>query len=348
MRALIGTRKGLFRLERRRAGWRLSAPHFLGAAVTCARRDPRDGTIHVALEHGHWGPKLHRSRDDLASFEEIACPAFGANHADGVVRRVMVLAPAGAEGRLLAGTDPGGLFETTDSGESWSLNEPLWALRSADRWFPSGGGVMLHSIEVEQERPAHLHVAVSCGGVYASEDAGSSWQPRNQGVPADYLPGRFPETGQDPHLLLRHPHNPLLLWQQNHCGNFRSTDGGLSWQDATPGLPTPSAFALALDEQNEQAAWTIPMDSDAARVAPGGALEVCRTDDGGRTWIRLRSGLPQTHCYDIVFRHALDAHAGWVLFGTTCGRLFVSGDRGDSWQPIEGCLPPVNSVAFER
>ena len=33
------------------------------------------------------------------------------------------------------GTDPGGLFATTDGGETWSVNEPLWTLRNDEKWF---------------------------------------------------------------------------------------------------------------------------------------------------------------------------------------------------------------------
>ena len=89
------------------------------------------------------------------------------------------------------------------------------------------------------------------------------------------------------------------------------------------------------------------MDSDERRVAPEGALCVCRTTDAGRTWEQLRNGLPQKHCYDIVFRHALEAHGDTVVFGTTCGNLFASEDKGGSWSRIDADLPSVSSVRIE-
>jgi photosystem II stability/assembly factor-like uncharacterized protein len=89
------------------------------------------------------------------------------------------------------------------------------------------------------------------------------------------------------------------------------------------------------------------MDSDERRVAPEGALTVCRTDDGGQSWRQLREGLPQRHCYDIVFRHALDAQGDCVVFGTSCGRLFASRDRGESWETIAAHLAQIRSVNFE-
>ena len=73
---------------------------------------------------------------------------------------------------------------------------------------------------------------------------------------------------------------------------------------------------------------------------------VCRTDNGGRDWTALREGLPQENCYDVGFRHALDVHGNRVAFGSTTGNLFLSEDRGDSWQCLGQHFPPIYSVRF--
>lgn len=361
MRVLIGTRKGLFRLEKRRDGWHLSNPSFLGVSVTNACSDPRDGSVWALLDHGHWGPKLQVSRDGGATFEERTCPGFpegcvhdsldefgGVRKGPASVKRLYTLVPAGPEeGSYWCGTDPGGLFRSDDGGSTWRLNEPLWRLRNAHNWFPGGGGIMLHSILVQPGRPGRIHVGVSCGGVYETADGGATWEPRNSGVRADFLPDPYPPYGQDPHRLERSGADPEVLWQQNHCGNFRSTDGGRTWTDVMPGHPLAVGFAIALDAGDPGRAWTVPMDSDERRVAREGALVVCRTDDCGRTWTELRRGLPQRHCYDLVFRHALAAKDNHVLFGTTCGNVFMSSDRGDHWERLDAWLPPVNSLHIE-
>ena len=53
-----------------------------------------------------------------------------------------------------------------------------------------------------------MHVAISTGGVYRTEDGGRSWQPRNQGIRAEFLPEKYPEFGQCVHKVVRHPRNP--------------------------------------------------------------------------------------------------------------------------------------------
>ena len=71
---LVSTRKGLFTVERGADQWAITAVDFLGDNVTLTFTDPRDGTTYAALDHGHFGAKLHRSRD--AGWEEIATPAY--------------------------------------------------------------------------------------------------------------------------------------------------------------------------------------------------------------------------------------------------------------------------------
>ena len=86
--------------------------------------------------------------------------------------------------------------------------------------------------------------------------------------------------------------------------------------------------------------------SDEKRIAIDGALVVCRTEDAGKTWIELRTGLPQENCFDIVYRHALDITGDTLCFGTTTGNVFISEDRGENWDLLSGTLPMVHSVRF--
>jgi hypothetical protein len=79
-----------------------------------------------------------------------------------------------------------------------------------------------------------------------------------------------------------------------------------------------------------------------------GALCVTRTRDGGRSFEALRTGLPQQHCYDLVFRHglAVDDAGEQLMMGSTTGGLWASADAGDSWQTVSAHLPPIYAVKF--
>jgi hypothetical protein len=70
---LVSTRKGLFTVERTRDTWQIAGVDFLGDNVTLTLSDRRDGTHYAALDHGHFGVKLHR-RAGGGSWEEIPAP----------------------------------------------------------------------------------------------------------------------------------------------------------------------------------------------------------------------------------------------------------------------------------
>lgn len=353
---MLGTRKGLIVYYRHFSVWRLRSLHFEGIPVSVAYVDERDGTWWACLDHGHWGVKLHRSIDEGQSWEEMPAPAYpeGAMIRENVpatTRYLWAIAHGGHQHphRLWVGTEPGGLFVSEDGGSSFRLVGSLWDHPSREeRWF--GGGrdfAGIHSIVVDPRDEDHIYVGISVAGVFESRDAGHSWYSRNQGLRAEYLPDPEAEVGHDPHLLVAAPGAPDVLWQQNHCGIFRSVDGGVQWQDVSqPAGPARFGFAIAVADDNPDQAWVVPAVSDERRLALGGSLCVCRTDNGGRTWKAFRRGLPQKGCFDIVYRHALAASGDRLAFGTTTGNLFFSHDRGNHWQVINNYLPMVYSVAF--
>lgn len=354
---LVGTRKGLLILARDGGEWRIESAHFEAIPVVYAMHDRRTGSLWASLDHGHWGGKLQRSQDGGASWQEVAAPKYpeGATcppdfTTPATTSYIWIIEPGGADepDRLYVGTEPGGLFISDDGGDSFQLVESLWNDPGNSQWFGGGRDYPgICAIQVDPRDSRHITVGISVGGVYVTEDGGESWQARNRGLYADYLPDPHAEIGQDPHIVLASPSNPDVLWQQNHCGLFRSSDAGRQWHDISDPTGLPGfGFALALDAQDEQVAWVAPAVSAEYRVPVERALVICRTDDGGRSWQSLRKGLPQQHCYDLVFRHGLDAQGDSLAFGTTAGNFYVSDDRGASWRCLVNNLAVVYSVRY--
>ena len=358
-RLLLGTHKGLLQFEREshQSGWHFVRDSFVGIRVPYAMVDPRTGVMWASLDHGHWGQKLHRSFDCGQTWEEISAPKYPADamlRADkpASVRYLWVITPGGVDepNRLYIGTEPGGLFISDDGGATWQFCEGLWAERQkhADYWM--GGGrdeAGIDSIIVDPRDSKRVLIAVSVAGVFETLDGGNTWQARNKGLSASYLPSSDVEVGHDPHFMAACASNVDMLWQQNHCGIFRSTNGAKTWQEVSqPEVPAFFGFPIAVDEKDGDTAWVVPGVSDEIRVAVKGALCVSRTTDGGQTWQALRTGLPQAHCYDITFRHALDLTGDTLAFGTTTGNAFWSDDRGETWQVLGNHFPLIYSVRF--
>ena len=249
--------------------------------------------------------------------------------------------------RLWMGTIPGGLFMSEDGGSTWFLNDPLWQHPSrVEHWFGAGyDHPGIHSIIVDPRNNDRVLVGISVAGVFETTDCGTTWKVRNKGLKADFLPDPDAEVGHDPHIMISTKSHPDILWQQNHCGIFKSVDGTETWKEVSKkGSPAHFGFGLAADEANPDVAWVAPAVADEYRIAVDEALCICRTDDGGKTWNELRDGLPQENCFDIVYRHSLASLGDQVVFGTTTGNLFHSDDRGVHWHVISNYLPMVYSL----
>lgn len=353
-RLLLGTRKGLFILEPSNGTWQIGREAFLGNPVSIAAADPRNGTLWAMLDHGHWGTKLHRSTDDGVSWEEVEAPRYpeGSELKEGVpatVRYLWAFSPGGADqpDRLYIGTEPGGLFRSDDGGRTFSLVESLWNHPTRGSWFGGGRDYPgIHSILVDPRDSDRIVIGVSCAGTFETTDGGNTWQVRNKGLNASFLPDPTTEVGHDPHIVVASKSDPDTLWQQNHDGIFRSSNGGHHWDEVSQkGGPAFFGFSIATDA-DPNTAWVVPAHSDQCRIAIDGALCVSRTEDGGASWTTFRQGLPQRACYDVVFRHALDSNTNALAFGSTTGNLFVSNDRGESWSTAGNYLPPIYSVRF--
>lgn len=357
-RAYLSTRKGLFELNQGAAGWEIGASHFLGEPVSFTLADRRDGTLYAALNLGHFGVKLHRRDRGSAAWTEIAAPAYpvkpadSADPVDWTCKLIWSLATGGADqpGVLWAGTLPGGLFRSSDRGDSWQLVRALWDVPQRAEWMGGGYDVPgIHSICVDPRDSDHVLVAVSCGGVWQTTDGGASWQVSSTGMRADYMPPELSENEaiQDPHRVVASGASPDVLWCQHHNGMWRSSDGGRHWQEVK-GAVSNFGFAVAAHPRDPDTAWFVPAEADQRRIPVGAALVVTRTTDGGKTFTELRAGLPQQHCYDLVYRHglALDDDARTLLMGSTSGGVWLSADGGDHWQTVSTTMPPVYAVCF--
>lgn len=388
---LLGTRKGTVIYDRNNTGWRSRPISHAGIPVCYAACDPRDGTLWASLDHGHWGPKLSRSRDSGANWEDVESVKYpkGARHiikylptpdfdpdaptakpeyTDATVYKIWNISFGHdtQPGRLYAGTIPGGLFVSDDGGDSWELNRSLWDhesrggdlfagdASSENQWGGTPASIDygvfepgIHSIIVDPRDAEHIHVAVSSAGVLESTDGGQTWAGRNRGMLMDYLPDPKAEWGHDPHFVTSCPGQPNHLWQQNHCGVFYSDNGAQNWKKVSmPEQGVHFGFPIAVDENDGRTAWVVPARGDFERMAIDGGLNVARTTDGGVSWESFRSGLPQENAYDIVLRHSLDISGDTLCFGSTTGNVYLSEDRGETWQCLGNNLPPIYSVRF--
>ncbi len=346
---LVGTKKGVFiaASDEERRHWQLSGPFCETWPMQHVIGDPDTGAIYGAGGNEWFGPAVWKSTDLGKTWTHSSA---GLAYPPGQEPIAAVWSLASRHGRLYAGVQPAGLFVSGDAGETFSHVEGLQRHPSRPEWNPGGAGLILHSLVPDASDENRIWIGISSAGVFYTGDGGETWEPRNRGTRADYLPDgqNYPEFGQCVHCLVQARGESDLLYQQNHCGMYRSSDGGRNWQSIEAGLPSTFGFPAAVHPRDPSTLYLLPLNGDIkGRFVPDAKAAVWRTRDRGETWQDLREGLPQQNAFFGVLRQAMATdrmEPAGVYFGTSGGALFASADEGDSWSAIAEHLPSISSV----
>lgn len=370
---LLGTTKGAFLLQKDAGGWQVSGPHCDGWSINHVIGEPNGDRLWAGGGSTWSGAGVWRSEDGGKSWEvqklsrgeidawaekdpEMAkmlnwSPQETAF--DGEVEAVWSLHLAG--GRLYAGVKPGNLLHSEDGGITWQRNAALAEFEGRAEWNAGAAGLVLHTIVSDPENPQKLWLGISAAGVFATEDGGATWERRNRLGNASACPHfrHTPdqctgEVGHCVHNMMRANGAGDLIYQQNHHGVWRSSDGGRNWQNVTDGLPSNFGFPIAVHPSDPKTLWVLPLNGDTqGRFPPGASAAVWKSADGGQTWKARQEGLPTENCYFTVLRQAMavgGTETAELFFGSNSGSVFASFDEGESWQEIARHLPTILSV----
>jgi len=181
---------------------------------------------------------------------------------------------------VLAGTQPGGIFISHDSGDTWRECPEVASLRDEKGWYlpyaPEAGCV--RGLAFWGDR---AYAAVEQGGLLISDDRGEHWRLVNgsNGDPRVEEP-----TGNihvDVHSVVVHPDGPDEVFAATAGGLYQSRDGGDTWVNLYP--------AYVRDMHVDRGLIQHIVHGPADGVARGGRIE--ETFDGGRTWLAASFGL---------------------------------------------------------
>ena len=357
----IGTRKGLFVAEaaKNRRSFAIRGPFGSGVAVYSALIETR-GTprLYASSCNPFFGMKVLRSTDLGKTFKETkSAPAFPKE--DGrALANIWSLEAGDTKKDLWCGVEPASLFRSGDGGDSWEMVPGISNHAHARKWQPGAGGLCLHTILRDGDR---VHLGISTGGHYLSEDGGTRFNASNQGIGAGFVPDPYPEFGQCVHKIARHKDAPGRLYMQNHggwaewdgpggprpgIGVLRSDDHGRTWRSIAKGLPSDFGFPIVVHPHDADTVYVLPLEPQT-RTCPGGAPAVWCSEDGGGSWNRLARGLPKKSSYFTVQRDAMgidELKSPALYFGTTTGQLWIGRGGGEEWSCLFESLPPIHCV----
>jgi photosystem II stability/assembly factor-like uncharacterized protein len=233
------------------------------------------------------------------------------------------------------GVNNGGVWKTTDYGQTWSPifdDQPTQSI-GAVAVAPSDPNIVYVGSGEGLQRPD-----LSVGdGMYKSGDAGRSWQ--YLGLRSARQIGTIIVDPSDPDRVfvaaLGHPYGP-----NEERGVFRSTDGGRTWQSVLYKDENTGAIDLAFDPSNARTVYAVLW---AARQGPweygnayaGPASGIFKSTDGGTTWQALTRGLPTFA--DGLSRIGLgiapsDSNRLYAWVTSRSSALYRSDDAGASWR----------------
>jgi photosystem II stability/assembly factor-like uncharacterized protein len=247
-------------------------------------------------------------------------------------RSVAVTGSAARPNEYYMGTTGGGVFKSTDGGQSWA---PV-----TDKYF----GGTIGAVAVAPSNPDIVYVGggeypmrgnVSHGdGVWKSTDAGKTWQSLG-----------LQNTRQIARVRV-HPTNPDLVyvaaegnvWAPTaERGIFRSTDGGKSWTKIFFRNDSTGASDLVMDPSNPRVLYAAFWQAGRTPwelVSGGNGSGIFKSTDGGDTWqdISHNPGLPQGMMGNI----GLDVSAAkpnrvFAIIEADSGGVFRSDDAGATW-----------------
>jgi photosystem II stability/assembly factor-like uncharacterized protein len=254
-------------------------------------------------------------------------------------RRTRVLRQDPLHGEVLYAGTTEGLYKTTDGGRTFKRM--------------TGPDVIVNDVYIDSADPDHVLLATDRGGVLASHDGFTTFEPANAGISARKVDA-----------LLVDNRNPKRIFagvvnDKTSGSVFVSTDSGVQWKQLADGLEGRDVFALAESPEGTVLAGTnggiFALEPDLTAWRPMNLIEYVpaktAADRSNETSLDARKSLQtrpltedkrseteKSRQHEIdgrVFAMDLSSDA-WLA--STVGGIYTSRDRGATWQggPVMG------------
>jgi len=242
----------------------------------------------------------------------------------------VVIDPAD-ESHWYVGVASGGVWETKNAGVTFQPifdKQKVYSIgcitldpNSRDLWVGSG------------ENVGGRHISFG-DGVYLSRDGGKTW--KNMGL----------KESNHISKIIVHPTNSDIVWvaaqgplwsKGGERGVYMTTDGGAKWERVLGDNEWTGATELLIDPRDANVLYAATWQRHrtvAAYLGGGPKSGIHKSTDGGKTWEKLKTGLPNGNMGKIglaVSPQNPDVIYAAIELDLKKGGFYRSSDRGMSW-----------------
>jgi len=189
---------------------------------------------------------------------------------------------------LTVAISTGGVYRSVDGGASWKAsNSGIRAdFLPEEQRFPEYGQCV-HKVARDPNKPDTLFLQ-NHGGIYRSDDNGSTWSDIGKGVPSDFgFPMVVHPRKSDTAYVIPNG-DAFNRWTPDaRLRVYRTSDAGTSWDELTCGLPQKDAYITVLRD-----AFTADSLDPAGLYFGTRSGELFASSDEGDTWETLAERLP--------------------------------------------------------
>ena len=331
----LGTEDGLVRLRAVDGAWRAAQERPLkGKKVLCGSKLGRRLVVSC------YGDGVYLSDDLGESWRRVEDRRFGKV-------RCLVHAPWNGQDALFVGTEPVGLYVSTDQADSWNEITQVREMQQTRRWTYPVPGVDPHvrDVVVDDADQDTLYVAVQVGGILVGRQRAQVWDERVRGL------------NPDVHRVLVEPSDRSTFYAATgEEGIFISHDGGHEWRRC--GAEVPWTYTIPFENWGANrlvAGMGRGLPNLWLEREAGAEAVLALSNDGGKSWT---ASYPETPLASMIMALMFTSPSkDSVLVGTGVtigvdvkgvGELYnVDLTRGE-WRRLAGDLPGINFIMEEQ
>ncbi len=233
----------------------------------------------------------------------------------------------------------GGVWKTENSGTTWSS------------LFDGQGSYSIGCLALDPQNPEIVWVGtgenvggrhIGYGdGIYKSEDGGKSW--KNMGL----------KSSEHLSKIIIHPSNSNIIWvasqgplwsEGGERGVYKSTDGGKTWKRTLGDEAWVGATDLLIDPRNPNLLYAATWQRHrtvAGYLGGGPGTGIYKSKDGGESWEKLNTGLPNSNMGKIglgISPQDPDVVYAAIELDRRKGGVYRSENQGASWTKMSDAV----------